>query len=123
MKVYRKQKNNIFRPPPAVGFPPIFMCSFVLAKILAEASPYDSVWGIGLTADDPRALVQRSWQGLNKLGDALMDVRRQLKEDMYNADTYNYRRSNVRENEEDGKNDDGGGMISFGEVNTIGNHR
>ena len=33
--------------------------------IIAEASPYDTVWGIGLTADDPRAQDQSQWLGKN----------------------------------------------------------
>lgn len=47
-------------------------------RILVEASPYDKVWGIGLTEDDPRALDQTQWLGRNLLGLALMEVRRLL---------------------------------------------
>jgi ribA/ribD-fused uncharacterized protein len=43
-----------------------------------EASPLDRVWGIGLTADDPRAADPSSWLGLNLLGEALMEVRSRL---------------------------------------------
>ena len=32
-------------------------------KRLAEASPLDPVWGIGLRADDPRAKDPRQWRG------------------------------------------------------------
>jgi ribA/ribD-fused uncharacterized protein len=55
---------------------------FLLAtdeRVLVEASPRDRVWGIGLTADDERAASPRSWQGLNLLGFALMEVRHRLK--------------------------------------------
>lgn len=45
---------------------------------LVEASPVDRIWGIGLAADDPRALDPAQWQGLNLLGEALMRVRAQL---------------------------------------------
>jgi ribA/ribD-fused uncharacterized protein len=44
-------------------------------RVLVEASPVDRTWGIGLAADDPRALHPEQWRGLNLLGFALMDVR------------------------------------------------
>ncbi|CAB1118124.1 unnamed protein product [Ectocarpus sp. CCAP 1310/34] len=44
-------------------------------KILAEASPYDRVWGIGLQADHPDAGCTSRWRGLNLLGTALQNVR------------------------------------------------
>jgi len=50
------------------------------AKILVEASPYDRIWGIGLAADDERALKPQQWRGLNLLGFALMQVRERLRE-------------------------------------------
>ena len=46
--------------------------------VLVEASPYDRVWGIGLPGDDPRAPDPRAWRGLNMLGFALTEARRQL---------------------------------------------
>ncbi len=42
---------------------------------LVEASPHDRVWGIGLSADDPRASDRSQWPGLNLLGQALTQVR------------------------------------------------
>lgn len=48
-------------------------------KIIAEASPYDKIWGIGLTSDDPRAKNKSQWPGKNWLGEVLMEVRKQLK--------------------------------------------
>ncbi|HET7464547.1 MAG TPA: NADAR family protein [Longimicrobium sp.] len=48
------------------------------ARVLVEASPVDRVWGIGLAADDPRATDPRTWDGLNLLGFALMQVRAEL---------------------------------------------
>jgi ribA/ribD-fused uncharacterized protein len=49
-------------------------------RVLVEASPLDRVWGIGLTADDPRVTQPEHWQGLNLLGFALMEVRQQLRQ-------------------------------------------
>ena len=57
------------------------LASYLLAtgsRVLVEASPLDRIWGIGLAADDPRALDPASWQGLNLLGEALMSVRATL---------------------------------------------
>lgn len=48
------------------------------SRVLVEASPQDRVWGIGLTATDPRASDPASWLGLNLLGEALMEVRSRL---------------------------------------------
>lgn len=51
------------------------------ARVLVEASPVDRVWGIGLTADDPRAARPSQWRGQNLLGFALMDARAALAAD------------------------------------------
>lgn len=48
-------------------------------KILVEASPYDGIWGIQMSADDERAKNPFEWQGSNLLGFALMEVREELK--------------------------------------------
>lgn len=47
-------------------------------RILVEASPVDRIWGIGLSADDPRAGNPAQWRGSNLLGFALMDARTAL---------------------------------------------
>lgn len=44
--------------------------------ILAEASPYDIVWGIGLNVSQATAGV--SWRGQNLLGKILMEVRKDI---------------------------------------------
>eukprot|EP01104_Vermistella_antarctica_P018289 TRINITY_DN6720_c0_g1_i2.p1 TRINITY_DN6720_c0_g1~~TRINITY_DN6720_c0_g1_i2.p1 ORF type:complete len:180 (+),score=32.74 TRINITY_DN6720_c0_g1_i2:176-715(+) len=49
-------------------------------KPLAEASPVDRIYGIGLSPTDARALDRTQWRGLNLLGDVLMDVRDTLRQ-------------------------------------------
>lgn len=44
-------------------------------SIIVEASPYDKIWGIGMTEDDPRATDPSKWEGKNLLGICLMKVR------------------------------------------------
>ena len=44
-------------------------------KILVEASPYDKIWGIGLSADQENIENPLTWRGENLLGFALMEVR------------------------------------------------
>lgn len=48
------------------------------SRILVEASPVDSIWGIGLAADHADASRPDRWPGLNLLGFALMEVRDRL---------------------------------------------
>lgn len=50
--------------------------------ILAEASPYDDIWGIKLPMEDPRAKDPAAWQGENLLGFALMETRDILRENV-----------------------------------------
>jgi ribA/ribD-fused uncharacterized protein len=44
-------------------------------KIIVEASPVDSIWGIGLAPENPLATQPEHWRGRNLLGFALMEVR------------------------------------------------
>ena len=48
-------------------------------KIIVEASPYDCVWGVGLSCDDPKVLDSKNWRGTNWLGEAIMKVRENLR--------------------------------------------
>lgn len=48
-------------------------------KILAEASPFDRGWGIGMAATNPDALDHKKWRGKNLLGMVLMIVRSKLR--------------------------------------------
>lgn len=45
---------------------------------LVEASPYDKIWGIGLTASEPDAQDRTKWQGTNWLGEVLTQLRDDL---------------------------------------------
>lgn len=47
-------------------------------KLLAEASPYDFIWGIGLSKEKALNVLPCNWKGQNLLGKALMEVREKL---------------------------------------------
>ena len=49
-------------------------------EIIAEASPNDRYWGIGLGLNDPRAGDPSQWKGENVMGQILMEVRGRLQE-------------------------------------------
>ena len=46
-------------------------------KMIAEASPSDSHWGLGLGLNDPKLQDQSKW-GMNKMGNIFMIVRGSL---------------------------------------------
>ncbi len=49
---------------------------------LVEASPRDTIWGIGLGARTEKAVDRKQWRGTNWLGDALNKVREELLKEM-----------------------------------------
>lgn len=48
-------------------------------KVIVEASPVDSIWGIGMAASDSGVHDPQKWKGENLLGFALMEVRDKLR--------------------------------------------
>lgn len=60
-----------------------------------EASPYDRVWGIGLSQNSPRSEAKETWEGLNLLGQALCELRTRILWDEW------IRTKNLREFHED----------------------
>ena len=49
-------------------------------SVLVEASPLDTIWGIGLGANSDAARDPSRWRGLNLLGFALMEVRSKVRD-------------------------------------------
>lgn len=47
-------------------------------KIIVEASPYDTIWGIGLSEFDESRFNEDLWRGKNLLGKAIMQVREMI---------------------------------------------
>ena len=59
------------------------LCRYLISTaphVLVEASPNDTIWGIGLAAHHEGAERPSEWRGLNLLGFALEDVRSRLAE-------------------------------------------
>ena len=61
-----------------ITYPELLLNPKFEGKEFAEASPYDTIWGIGLSADDPMANDSKNWKGQNLLGKVLGRVRKIL---------------------------------------------
>jgi len=48
-------------------------------KIIVECSPYDEIWGNGHNITDTLRIPPEEWKGTNKLGKALMLVRKNIR--------------------------------------------
>jgi ribA/ribD-fused uncharacterized protein len=58
------------------------LCTELLAtgrRTLVEASPVDSIWGIGMAENDPLVEIPAQWRGRNLLGIALTNVRERIR--------------------------------------------
>lgn len=49
---------------------------------IVEASPEDRIWGIGMHESHPDILDKSKWQGTNWLGEAIMQVRKTIKQEI-----------------------------------------
>lgn len=47
-------------------------------KIIVEASPYDKIWGIGLSKENALSINPSNWPGTNLLGKALTQIRNDI---------------------------------------------
>lgn len=50
---------------------------------LVEASPYDTIWGIGYRAENKRSHSRKTWNGDNLLGEILTQLRTDLNQGQY----------------------------------------
>ncbi|MDX8350157.1 NADAR family protein [Cognatiyoonia sp. IB215446] len=57
-------------------------------KVLVEASPMDTIWGIGLDEVKAREIAPEYWPGQNLLGNVLMEVRQELRSEFPDEATH-----------------------------------
>lgn len=53
----------------------------LMDKHFVEGSPYDKIWGVGISWDDPKIADEKNWKGQNLLGKTLDAVRNALMEE------------------------------------------
>ena len=46
--------------------------------MFVEASPWDRIWGCGLSMSDPKILDEKNWTGRNLLGKVITEVRKNI---------------------------------------------
>ncbi len=57
-------------------------------RLLVEASPFDKIWGIGISAETARKTPPKRWPGKNLLGKCLGKAREQIREDFTGHRTF-----------------------------------
>jgi ribA/ribD-fused uncharacterized protein len=50
-------------------------------SLICEASPRDKEWGIGMGSNNPLIQDPKNWKGDNLLGEMLMEIRNELREE------------------------------------------
>lgn len=85
-EIWNKEKYNIVKRGNLAKFSQDEdLKKFLLStedNIIAEASSYDRIWGIGMAADDENITNPKEWKGENLLGFALMEVRDLIKDNI-----------------------------------------
>lgn len=66
-------KGNYFKFKQNIGMLDILLQT--KGTLLVEASPSDTIYGIGLSESDPKRLDKKNWLGTNWLGEVLTKVR------------------------------------------------
>jgi len=81
-KIWKENRSKIVLEGNYYKFSDPEYKSFLLKtgnKIIVEASPMDTIWGIGLSQNSDKIYNPTTWRGLNLLGFALMEVRDKLR--------------------------------------------
>ncbi len=82
MNIWKEKCKNIMKDGLTAKFSQNRQCFKVLEAsnntVLVEASPYDKVWGAGLSIKDPNLANMQIWKGDNLLGIILEKMRKDL---------------------------------------------